>query len=227
MERSCSVCGAALQKKPGKGRWPKRCDEHRRLRAPLTDTICPCGVAFAGRASRKWCSRRCQRRKYRTPQVMRRCDHCDSPFQTYAGSRRNYCSNRCRHRLASGLPVWKPEVAVCACGTAFLARWPRHKWCSKRCARENHGFRRRAQGALKGHDVATNREVIGRRDRWRCGLCGASVNRHIRWPDPESGSIDHIVPLSLGGSHEMGNLQLSHLRCNMKKGARVVLDAAA
>lgn len=54
-----------------------------------------------------------------------------------------------------------------------------------------------------------------------CGLCGESLDRGLIYPDPFSKSIDHIVPLSLGGTHEAHNLQWAHLRCNVSKGARI------
>lgn len=33
-------------------------------------------------------------------------------------------------------------------------------------------------------------------------------------------SIDHIVPLSQGGTHELANVQLAHYRCNLSKNNR-------
>lgn len=53
-----------------------------------------------------------------------------------------------------------------------------------------------------------------------CGICGSSIDRSLRHPDPMSPSIDHIVPLSKGGRHSQDNLQWAHLRCNLSKGAR-------
>jgi 5-methylcytosine-specific restriction endonuclease McrA len=32
--------------------------------------------------------------------------------------------------------------------------------------------------------------------------------------------IDHVIPVSRGGLHEIGNLQLLTPRCNLRKGAR-------
>lgn len=40
-----------------------------------------------------------------------------------------------------------------------------------------------------------------------------------RHPDPLCASIDHIVPLSQGGTNDLTNLQLAHLRCNLRKRA--------
>lgn len=53
-----------------------------------------------------------------------------------------------------------------------------------------------------------------------CGLCGEVLDRDLAWPDPMSKSLDHIVPLSTGGTHEQSNLQWAHLVCNVRKGPR-------
>jgi len=34
-------------------------------------------------------------------------------------------------------------------------------------------------------------------------------------------SLDHIVPVSLGGMHSMANVQCAHLFCNLSKNNRV------
>jgi 5-methylcytosine-specific restriction endonuclease McrA len=55
--------------------------------------------------------------------------------------------------------------------------------------------------------------VLYARDRGHCGLCPNVVLR-------KDASIDHIVPLSLGGEHSYRNTHLAHLRCNRLKGNR-------
>ncbi len=57
------------------------------------------------------------------------------------------------------------------------------------------------------------------RDGWVCQLCGETVNPDLRWPDPMSPSLDHVVPIARGGTHEYANVQLAHLVCNLRKGA--------
>ena len=52
-----------------------------------------------------------------------------------------------------------------------------------------------------------------------CYLCGLPINHDLRWPDPLSRSIDHVIPLSRGGAHAQFNLAWTHLRCNLSKGA--------
>lgn len=63
------------------------------------------------------------------------------------------------------------------------------------------------------------REVF-ERDRWVCQICKRKVDPSIKWPDPMSPSLDHIVPLSAGGPHSRANCRLAHLSCNSARGNR-------
>lgn len=47
-----------------------------------------------------------------------------------------------------------------------------------------------------------------------CALC-------TKWVQPRHASMDHIFPLGKGGTHTWDNVQLSHLKCNLRKGDRV------
>lgn len=60
-----------------------------------------------------------------------------------------------------------------------------------------------------------NRTVVLMRDQGLCGICGKSV-------DPRDFHLDHIRPLSKGGMHEYGNVQIAHPFCNRSKGAKIV-----
>jgi hypothetical protein len=91
--------------------------------------------------------------------------------------------------------------------------------------------RRRAQKAA----TATGRPPvifadIAARDHWQCQLCGDPVDAAVAWPAAGSPSLDHIEPLSKGGTHELDNVQLAHLGCNIRKGnrthERVILNGA-
>jgi 5-methylcytosine-specific restriction protein A len=55
-------------------------------------------------------------------------------------------------------------------------------------------------------------EAVKRRDQWTCQSCGRIT---------EDGECDHIVPISLGGSDDMSNLQwLCKEPCHREKTAR-------
>lgn len=63
------------------------------------------------------------------------------------------------------------------------------------------------------------------RDGWVCGICDEAIERELSHPDPRSCSLDHIIPLSLGGEHSQANTRAAHLDCNVRRGNR--MEAAA
>lgn len=81
------------------------------------------------------------------------------------------------------------------------------RWAADRRARE--------RDAYVGESFAPA-EILDR-DGWRCGLCGKQIPKARMYPDPQSASIDHIVPLSRGGLHTRANVQAAHLGCNLTK----------
>ena len=81
-----------------------------------------------------------------------------------------------------------------------------------------HGRKRKAlKRGVQHKPYATN--YVFERDNWICQLCGQRINRRLKYPNPRSGSIDHIVPLSKGGDDSPMNVQATHLRCNVGKHA--------
>ena len=83
------------------------------------------------------------------------------------------------------------------------------------------GLRFRREAAEVGLDPVGKRMSHEKRDRRRkmliardglaCGICGEPMTE-------ATVTIDHIVPVSKGGSHEMANLRLAHKRCNGTRG---------
>lgn len=67
----------------------------------------------------------------------------------------------------------------------------------------------------------TQPAYLAERDGLDCGICGDQVDMAARWPAPKSASVDHIVPVSRGGTHDEENLQLSHWACNHAKRDRL------
>lgn len=58
------------------------------------------------------------------------------------------------------------------------------------------------------------RQRVIARDGYICQLCSTPV-------EPDDVHIDHIIPWSIGGPDTLENLQVTHSRCNLIKGARV------
>ena len=45
-----------------------------------------------------------------------------------------------------------------------------------------------------------------------------------KWPSFMAPTIDHIVPISLGGEHSYANCQAVHFMCNSKKSGTPIAD---
>jgi hypothetical protein len=56
------------------------------------------------------------------------------------------------------------------------------------------------------------------RDGSLCYLCG------LGFSSTKPPTIEHVVPLSRGGSWDFNNLKLAHKKCNVEKGNRVFLE---
>ena len=106
--------------------------------------------------------------------------------------------------------------------------------CRNRWHRREGRHRRRERGEQKGYgDVSLL--ALEERDNHTCYLCGTKTDRSDYRVDesgnfiagPSYPSIDHVVPLSKGGTHDMSNVRLACCRCNAIKGNRDVSEAIA
>ena len=56
-------------------------------------------------------------------------------------------------------------------------------------------------------------DAVIARGAGKCGICGNGITGKYEF--------DHIFPLSKGGAHSTGNLQIAHMRCNRRKHNRI------
>ena len=70
-------------------------------------------------------------------------------------------------------------------------------------------------------------EVIGlydlaERDDWQCKLCLMTIDKYAKHYkgklNLQGPSLDHIIPVSKGGTHTWNNVQLAHYICNSLRG---------
>jgi 5-methylcytosine-specific restriction endonuclease McrA len=154
------------------------------------------------RNKRKWCSETCRVRSW----VQSRPD-------ILAATRKRAAE---RSRIATTLR--NKNIECCMCGVLFSARH-RRKYCGQVCVNRANSRGRRAKLRGVPTDLYTRIEVFRRSDGI-CGLCENPISLERSHPDPLSFSVDHIVPLALGGTDLLVNVQAAHLRCNLSKGAR-------
>ena len=72
--------------------------------------------------------------------------------------------------------------------------------------------RRRARKRLAFVE-AVDPQRVWDRDICICGLCGQWVGP----PGSEDFTLDHLIPLALGGTHEYRNVHAAHRACNQRK----------
>lgn len=97
------------------------------------------------------------------------------------------------------------------------------RFCSKNCRYRYKGRRRRAARKAVRHADFSRLDIL-ERDGWMCQLCNKRIDRRLKFPHPKSASLDHIVPLSVGGADVPSNVQAAHWDCNVAKGNRPAND---
>lgn len=131
---------------------------------------------------------------------------------------RKYCSFVCSAQyLRNGGQPPKPSQPCGRCGTPIdlLAKGRNgHKTPVTRVVCRHC---RRAR-SLKHRTSVT---ILVARDGTKCGICNDDVDLDLKFPSPWSPSVDHIHPFSFGGTDDLENLQLAHLRCNRLKSNKV------
>lgn len=63
------------------------------------------------------------------------------------------------------------------------------------------------------------------RDEPPCHICGNEINYQAGHLDPDSYTIDHIIPLNRGGPDTLDNLAAAHRACNRDKSDKVEVAA--
>jgi 5-methylcytosine-specific restriction endonuclease McrA len=156
---------------------------------------------------------------------------------------RKYCSSKCcsnfnkqMNRFGAGDHSVLP-VCVCgnlACPDPWKTNGRRQMGKHRRCLDCRKAQRARADAGRGSYKAKRRREIVKAgekiafddllmRDGPLCQICGELMDwqtgRHR-----ERVSLDHIIPISKGGSHTMDNVRLVHMGCNSKKSDRLPAD---
>ncbi|WP_201499155.1 HNH endonuclease [Psychrobacter arenosus] len=120
------------------------------------------------------------------------CKSCNEPFKqiTHLGSKAAYCKS-CAEQLEAE---------------------------SNRKSRRVAKSRRRARIRNTKSDPIDPFDVFETAD-WACYLCGVNTPKSLRGTyDSRAPELDHIIPLSKGGTHTMDNVACACRKCNNIKG---------
>ena len=229
----------------GKFGCPNCAKKHREKEQIEKIRICnQCNKEYAlkkGETS-KFCSKEC---KDKSKLVIKKCEICKKDFE--GNRILKYCSDKCRNEAKSikakekriiELEIKKaefiPETKICkCCGGEFQTKYGQYKtvsYCSEMCKKTIQN-RRKDQARYKRmrkngvFDTDISLEKLIKRDSNICGVCGKECDKND-FSKTEEGyfitgdnypSIDHIHPISKGGTHTWDNVQLTHFRCNTLK----------
>lgn len=221
----CLTCNVELSgEAPRRGPMPRYCSSACKRPGKLSAgamTPCQrCGTPFpmnaAGRA-RMYCGSACtSKAQGERISKARECPDCGKRCHAKADCCRSCSSKRKNAAEAAALAGTVRECGWC--GKEFTPIKGNQDYCKRSCNNRNHCFNRMSwrRGAEKGEAIALI--DVYKRDGGKCCVCGVAVDLNIRWPDPQSASLDHAVPISKGGPHTFSNVQLTHLGCNASKG---------
>lgn len=207
---SCSVCRKTVLLGRGSLEQPicRECRTQARMRgnAPVVVVCGTCGTQVKGRRGQRYCSRSCQ--PYELEKIARstvafRCSWCDREAHgVCAKGHSPVCSAECQSALSLyqrgwNTSPWRPGIQA--------------QWTGKQ--------RRQARITLTS-DGPINRRAVFERDKWTCHLCDRTVARTKSVPHPRAATIDHLIPLALGGTHTLANVATACFECNTRKGVR-------
>lgn len=224
-QKYCSLkCRAESRKKPIPIVKCRMCGEsfRRKQRHGPTDTNGFCSIS----CSVKW---RHTRLPVSINVLNRPCMDCLEPIakETKRSLRCDDCQINAEQRayelqLERSRQEYVPKekyVAKCAeCGGQFLAS-SRAKYCNLKCQKKSskRKWRHTRRTVSRSGDNITLNELIDR-DHGVCCLCFIPIDQQADLTkDGAAPTIDHIVPVSKGGTHTWSNVQLACRRCNSLK----------
>lgn len=205
------------------------------------------GPRTKGKPPQECCSRSCATRlRCKRVGVItdKTCEVCGDSFTPSGGrSRREQrtCSRACgvllRGQVPGGSRVGPPYRKTCRiCGAEFDTKWNVQQFCNSGCkasglrqwkqdypsteqgrARITAGAQRRRAVKRQAFVEDVDPRVVYERDKWRCHICKTRIRHSRKRWDPDGPSVDHLLPLALGGEHSYANVAAAHLRCNVQK----------
>lgn len=185
------------------------------------DRTCPgCSVSIAHKAkTAKWCSEACRSWINNGHPLVSRpgtttCVHCETVFIATSLSVR-YCSPLCRSREYAQRSNRDPVVYYALHRAVMLQRTAAYDKANPE-RRKATNQRRRARKL-----AAPTFEVTGRdwkRAMARTGGCCFYCGERKRL------TVDHVLPLSQGGAHSVGNIVPACMSCNCSKRERTVME---
>jgi hypothetical protein len=235
----CECCRKPFEQLSGVGRKKKYCSKPCADKASAENRKSEISIAhceycgkplnkYQSKYGQKTCGKKCSGLSKRTLKgTTRVCVVCGDQYEPHRKDQACcslVCSKKHSHKA---LVENNKKISICQmCGESFEVFFSgciEPKYCES-CRRAVDRDRCRGRRAVTSVDYVINENDVYEKYNWTCAICGEKIDPDIKWPSPQSKSIDHIIPVSKGGSHTFNNLQLAHLGCNSTKGAKECLQ---
>ena len=160
---------------------------------------------------------------------MKRCTRCgaEKPLADFGARRRLGCRttllSRCRCCMRELAAEWRernPE-RVRAANKEYYAKnreaeLERNRRKQRDWTPKNHRRRTGAPVSWSKQQVVSTYGSV-------CHLCGEVIDMRLKWPNRWSLTMDHVLPISRGGSNDLENIRPAHGSCNSAKRDRLVV----
>jgi 5-methylcytosine-specific restriction endonuclease McrA len=165
----------------------------------------------------------------RNGQRYRRCHRC-AALRTLRLRRRARLADYHRHRdrRRAARRAWEqanPDVCRARFRRTYWRDPERRRQATRQWQRQNlrlvrERLRRRRSRIGSVPTLPYQDGDIFERDAWTCGLCRGPVDPALSRNHAMGATIDHVIPVVLGGHDVPENVQLAHRSCNARKGGR-------
>lgn len=193
---------------------------------------CECGKTFSlypsqikrVKSGNIRCSKTCSPRI-----VQRECNRCGKLFTSGRTRNQKTCSKKC--------PGYYKSCKCEVCGVTFSVHKsrPSPRFCNDDCRKKwfssaftgnnsphwqggvnpnYYSAKRRAK--MREGDAISHLEVFELAN-WICGICKEPIDKALRFPDKMAATLEHVIPLSKGGTHTWDNVDAAHAICNFRK----------
>lgn len=195
-----------------------------------------CKTKFKGRPTMKYCSDECRNEHYKKERTdkskVKECLHCGSKFKGYEAH--NFCCDTCRIDYYNSKNKVNNNSNCLECGNELEKG--QEKYCSDLCRNRANNrvarIKRRnlIQNGKTDMDISSNKLI--KRDKNVCHICGRKCDSNDYIIDNDGNfivgknypSIDHVKPISKGGTHTWDNVKLAHHYCNTIKSNNEVYE---
>jgi 5-methylcytosine-specific restriction endonuclease McrA len=205
----CLFCGAVLKQIKGAGNPKRYC-------------------------SREHAAKFRQQNQPKRDKVLKFCLFCKSEFLS-ARDRQVFCSNVCRNtfrteslRASRVIPdFYEYECDGCSVIVFRKYRVTKGKFgrfcdrCRLKKRRARYRVKTVKRQSLTVKPSRLSCDEVAERDNYVCHICSELVDMSLPRTNGLGATVDHVIPLSKGGTDDFDNLRLAHWICNIRKGSKI------